>query len=435
MGMGIDFVNLRSEEYAIGSRIPTKVEYGTPLQDALRRDLTINALFYNVHTRSVEDHTGKGLDDLQDGIARTPLPPRETFLDDPLRVLRSIRFASRFGFELDHSLKEAVKDHEVKDALVTKVSRERVGTEMDKMFKGRDPLYSMRLVHELAAHEEIFLLPASAKPSPEPENRYTSLVAMTLLSAALSESSLPCLPPISPRLTAHAKSDLGMRCRLYFASALTPFRKSQCPEKKNKLAPAAEVVIREGLKVGNQNHYLSGIPLLLQSHKILSRPTLDRFNGAPSLRVVIGLTLRDKCISNAYTEAHWTSTTLFCLIQDLVDLWDMEKDELDVARASELIEVYNVFAAKVDELELENAIHAPPILDGNDVCKLLGASPGAWMTGALAKVVEWQLGHPDGTKADCQSWLQGEVDSGKVVVGDPRRSHDDGGNKKKKLKT
>ncbi|KAG8900814.1 CCA tRNA nucleotidyltransferase, mitochondrial [Tulasnella sp. 403] len=59
MGLEIDFVNLRSEEYAIGSRIPTKVEFGTPLQDALRRDITINALFYNVHTRAVEDHTGK----------------------------------------------------------------------------------------------------------------------------------------------------------------------------------------------------------------------------------------------------------------------------------------------------------------------------------------------------------------------------------------
>jgi tRNA nucleotidyltransferase (CCA-adding enzyme) len=80
--MEIDVVNLRSEEYAEVSRIPTGVvslayyyqrsvlaacslitkKYGTPLEDAQRRDLTINALFYNVHTRSIEDHTGRVCD-------------------------------------------------------------------------------------------------------------------------------------------------------------------------------------------------------------------------------------------------------------------------------------------------------------------------------------------------------------------------------------
>ena len=77
LGVDLDFVNLRSEEYAADSRIPTEVvsvmvihflfyfmlttllgkTFGTPLQDALRRDITINALFYNVHSRAVEDFT------------------------------------------------------------------------------------------------------------------------------------------------------------------------------------------------------------------------------------------------------------------------------------------------------------------------------------------------------------------------------------------
>lgn len=52
----------------------------------------------------------QGLDDIRNGIIRTPLPPRETFLDDPLRVLRCIRFASRFGFEIVPELEEAAKD-------------------------------------------------------------------------------------------------------------------------------------------------------------------------------------------------------------------------------------------------------------------------------------------------------------------------------------
>ena len=79
-GLSLDLVNLRSETYTQASRIP-RVEIGTPQQDAERRDFTINALFYNLHSREVEDFTGRGLDDLRDGIVRTPLDPRVTFLD------------------------------------------------------------------------------------------------------------------------------------------------------------------------------------------------------------------------------------------------------------------------------------------------------------------------------------------------------------------
>ena len=55
----------------------------------------------------------QGLDDLRNGVIRTPLPPKETFLDDPLRVLRCVRFASRLGFHIDPDVKDAVRDHTV----------------------------------------------------------------------------------------------------------------------------------------------------------------------------------------------------------------------------------------------------------------------------------------------------------------------------------
>ena len=112
-GLWIDLVNLRSEEYAHNSRIPT-MTFGTPEQDAFRRDFTINSLFYNINTGAVEDFTGRGIEDMKLGIIRTPLPARETFVDDPLRVLRAIRFASRFGFSLDESLVDAARDDTVR---------------------------------------------------------------------------------------------------------------------------------------------------------------------------------------------------------------------------------------------------------------------------------------------------------------------------------
>lgn len=101
----VDLVHLRAEAYTADSRIP-ETTFAKPIEDASRRDITINALFYNLHTQQVEDFTGQGLADLAAGVIRTPLEPVQTFLDDPLRVLRAIRFACAFGYRLDDKLTE-----------------------------------------------------------------------------------------------------------------------------------------------------------------------------------------------------------------------------------------------------------------------------------------------------------------------------------------
>lgn len=128
----VDFVNLRSESYSEDSRIPS-MKFGTPLEDALRRDLTINSLFYNINTQSVEDITGKGVQDLRDGVIRTPLPAMQTLMDDPLRAFRAVRFASRFHFHIDPDLRDAIRHPDVLSKLQHKVSRERISQEVIQM--------------------------------------------------------------------------------------------------------------------------------------------------------------------------------------------------------------------------------------------------------------------------------------------------------------
>lgn len=154
----IDFVNLRSETYAEDSRIPS-MEFGTAEQDAYRRDLTINSLFYNINTGSVEDLTGRGISDLKAGIIATPLPPKATFLDDPLRVLRAVRFGARFEFKLDNELKKAAADEEVKNALASKISRERIGHEIDLMLSGNQPVKAIGQLKDLQLFWTVFSLP------------------------------------------------------------------------------------------------------------------------------------------------------------------------------------------------------------------------------------------------------------------------------------
>lgn len=149
-GLDVDFVNLRTETYAEDSRNP-QMEFGTAEEDARRRDATVNALFYNIHSGEVEDFVG-GLEDMHAGLIRTPMEPFQTFMDDPLRVLRLVRFASRLGFIIEPSVKEYMGNEDVLKALRVKISRERVGVEVEKMLKGKFVF--------------LFLGGVSGKPSP-----------------------------------------------------------------------------------------------------------------------------------------------------------------------------------------------------------------------------------------------------------------------------
>ncbi len=135
LGLDIDLVNLRKETYAEDSRNPT-MDFGTPEDDAFRRDATVNAMFYNLSTSSIEDYTGRGLKDMESKVIKTPLAPFQTFKDDPLRVLRSIRFASRLGYKIDQEDEQAMSNRTIQEALKLKIRRERVGVEVVKMMRG-----------------------------------------------------------------------------------------------------------------------------------------------------------------------------------------------------------------------------------------------------------------------------------------------------------
>lgn len=159
----IDFVNLRAEEYTEDSRIPDLMRIGTPEEDSFRRDLTINSLFYNINTGEVEDFTQRGLNDLKKGAVATPLPALTTLLDDPLRVLRSVRFAARLRFTIDDALNIAAMDERVRVALALKVARERVGSEVDLMLRSQDPVGAMRLLINLNLASTVFPVEALVK--------------------------------------------------------------------------------------------------------------------------------------------------------------------------------------------------------------------------------------------------------------------------------
>ena len=105
----IDIVNLRKEIYKKNSRVP-EVSMGTVEEDVVRRDITINCLYYNINTGKIEDFTNKGIEDLKNGIIRMPKKAFDSFNEDPLRMLRVIRFTTRFCFKIDKDINDSISD-------------------------------------------------------------------------------------------------------------------------------------------------------------------------------------------------------------------------------------------------------------------------------------------------------------------------------------
>lgn len=151
----IDVVNLRSENYTASSRIPT-MKFGTPEMDAMRRDLTINSLFYNIHSGYIEDYTGLGMEDIKNRVVRSVASPMSSLTDDPLRSLRSVRFASVLGFQMDRKLEEAISFPSIIDSLKKKVSRERITDEIAKLLDSNNFDQAISILYASGILEGIF---------------------------------------------------------------------------------------------------------------------------------------------------------------------------------------------------------------------------------------------------------------------------------------
>lgn len=141
-GITVEVTTYRSDSYEIGSRKP-EVDFGDTLEgDLTRRDFTVNAMAVRLPRIELVDPCG-GLNDLVDGVLRTPVTARQSFDDDPLRIMRAARFAAQLGFDVDVDVMDAMEEMAGRLEIV---SAERVRAELERLMISPAPRRGIELM-------------------------------------------------------------------------------------------------------------------------------------------------------------------------------------------------------------------------------------------------------------------------------------------------
>lgn len=144
----LEFAQTRKEQYADHTCRNPETTFGNIEEDSYRRDLTINSLYCDLSSGEIVDITGRGVEDIRNHVVRTPKEPDLVYDEDPLRILRCIRFASRYGWEIEPA---------TYNGMIRKVNRleilkkERIREELDKMLTHKHPVMAMELLRKTGA--------------------------------------------------------------------------------------------------------------------------------------------------------------------------------------------------------------------------------------------------------------------------------------------
>ncbi|KAH0877140.1 hypothetical protein HID58_064534 [Brassica napus] len=389
-----NFEQLRKEEPDENSRIPTKVYFGTPEEDAYRRDLTINRHVLSIFI--LEDLTGRGIDDLKSGRTTTPSPAKTIFLEDPLRVRRAIRFGicvpflcyyvssvlanrlpyvmvTKFGFTLDEELKDAASSEEIRVALERKICRERIGNEIDMMISGNGPVSAVTYLSDFKLFEVVFAIPSSSEPAPT-EN--CGSLCRAYMEAMWNLIQTPGLVNFN-----------GEQRRLaLFAAVFLPFRKTVCKDKKGKpfdsLANKTCSLLHDAETVINiHNAAERFLPLILP---------LQLKDPFQLVNVDWATDVLEHWESISLNDPEVPATSKIRVVTDIKDFWR-------VALLTSLLLFLNEKPLmKGDKIikEVQNGGQVVAIQDSGPIIR-------DWQNKSLT----WNLTYPKGSVEECISWM------------------------------
>ena len=368
-GVKVEITTYRTESYDPASRKP-QVEYGDTLEgDLSRRDFTVNAMAVRLPSLELVDPFG-GLADLARTVLRTPVAPAQSFSDDPLRMMRAVRFVAQLGFRIEDATADAI---EALAERITIVSAERVREELVKLMLGAHPRGGLELMTELglAAHVLPELPALQLEIDEHHHHKDVYQHTLTVLDQAIDLESPagaggPCEGPDLVLRLAALMHDVGKPATRRF---------------------------EEGGVVTFRFHETVGAKMTARRMKAL---TFDKDTTKKVARLV-ELHLR----FHGYVESAWTDSAVRRYVTDAGDLLEHlhRLTRADVTtrnrrKSRTLSRAYDELEARIDALaEQEEIGRIRPDLDGNRIMEILNLPPGRDVGEAYKHLLELRMEH------------------------------------------
>ena len=371
----IEVTTFRADAYEPGSRKPV-VAFGERIEeDLVRRDFTVNAMAVDVVAGEFVDPWG-GLHDLADGVLRTPAPAEVSFSDDPLRMLRAARFASRLGFRVAPEVQDAMRDMAER---ITIVSAERIQSEFTGLLLTDSPREGLDLLVRTGVAEHFLPELPALRLERDEHMRHKDVYAhsLTVLEQAIDlEKARGHEPDIVSRLAA-LLHDVGKPATRRF----------------------------EGSKVTFHHHDVVGAKLVSKRLKALKYSTAI----VKSVAKLVELHLR----FHGYGEATWSDSAVRRYVRDAGD----ELERLHILtradcttrnrnKATRLRRNYEELEWRIDELAAQEEIKAiRPDLDGSQIMEILGIAPGPQVGKAYKFLLDHRMEHGPATQEEAKAIL------------------------------
>ncbi len=368
-GVKVEITTYRTESYDPTSRKP-QVEYGDTLEgDLSRRDFTVNAMAVRLPSLELVDPFD-GLGDLARTLLRTPVAPAQSFSDDPLRMMRAVRFVSQLGFRIEDATADAIEQLAER---ITIVSAERVREELVKLMLGAHPRGGLELLTELglAAHVLPELPALQLEIDEHHHHKDVYQHTLTVLDQAIDLESPAGSGGPSER------PDLVLRLAALMHDVGKPATRR----------------FEEGGVVTFRFHETVGAKMTSKRMRTL---TFDKDTTKKVARLV-ELHLR----FHGYVESPWTDSAVRRYVTDAGDLLPQlnRLTRADVTtrnrrKARSLALAYDELEARIDQLATQEEIgKIRPDLDGNRIMQILDLPPGRVVGEAYQHLLELRMEH------------------------------------------